>query len=147
MEPITSFKGQYQFLSNFKPAEITYDNMQWRSVEHAYQAAKTDLLNEKLHIQSLECPVWAKRAGKKVHVKQRWNSIKLAVMTELVWIKFDTHKNLQEKLIATAPRELIEGNWWGDDYWGVCTELGQNNLGKILMKKRAQLISESEFYE
>jgi predicted NAD-dependent protein-ADP-ribosyltransferase YbiA (DUF1768 family) len=35
--------------------------------------------------------------------------------------------------------ELIEGNWWGDTYWGVCNGVGENHLGKLLMKIRDYL--------
>lgn len=36
-------------------------------------------------------------------------------------------------------RELIEGNTWGDTFWGVCRGKGENNLGKILMRLRSEL--------
>ena len=53
--------------------------------------------------------------------------------------KFDDPK-LRQKLIDTGERPLIEGNHWGDTYWGQCpVGHGCNNLGKLLMKKRAQL--------
>lgn len=31
---------------------------------------------------------------------------------------------------------IIEVNNWGDTYWGVCNGIGDNHLGKILMKIR-----------
>ena len=39
--------------------------------------------------------------------------------------------------------ELVEGNTWGDMYWGVDlhTMKGQNKLGKILMKVRNELLA------
>ena len=49
---------------------------------------------------------------------------------------------LREKLLATGNEELIEGNWWGDTYWGVCKGKGENNLGKSLMKIRTELQEE-----
>lgn len=36
--PITSFRGKYDFLSNFYPVKIFYNGRDWPSVEHAYQA-------------------------------------------------------------------------------------------------------------
>lgn len=35
--------------------------------------------------------------------------------------------------------ELIEGNTWGDRIWGVCDGVGENRLGKILMRVRAEM--------
>ena len=45
-------------------------------------------------------------------------------------------KKLQKKLIDTGDAELIEGNWWGDKFWGVCEGEGENHLGKLLMEVR-----------
>jgi hypothetical protein len=46
---------------------------------------------------------------------------------------------LKQLLLATGDKELIEGNTWGDTFWGVCNGIGQNHLGKILMAKRTEL--------
>tara|TARA_Y100000296_G_scaffold19348_1_gene23079 strand:+ start:3287 stop:3481 length:195 start_codon:yes stop_codon:yes gene_type:complete len=62
-------------------------------------------------------------------------------MNSLVWQKFSQNKELKENLIATAGRELIEGNTWGDTYWGVCNGKGQNILGIILTRIREELLS------
>ena len=54
--------------------------------------------------------------------------------------KFKTHPDLAAQLLATDPQELVEGNHWKDTYWGVCDGIGQNNLGKILMIVRDEII-------
>jgi hypothetical protein len=46
------------------------------------------------------------------------------------------------KLLATEYVELIEGNNWGDTFFGVCNGEGENWLGRLLMNLRAW---ESEF--
>ena len=46
-------------------------------------------------------------------------------------------------LIKTGDQELIEGNYWNDTYWGVCKGVGQNKLGKILMRVREELKNEA----
>lgn len=61
------------------------------------------------------------------------------IMEELVMRKFTDHVSLSQLLIDTHPHELIEGNTWGDKYWGVCKGPGMNNLGKILMRTRDTL--------
>jgi predicted NAD-dependent protein-ADP-ribosyltransferase YbiA (DUF1768 family) len=48
-------------------------------------------------------------------------------------------------LLATGDRDLIEGNTWHDNFWGVCScpkctfpPIPQTNwLGKILVEERA----------
>ena len=46
-----------------------------------------------------------------------------------------THANL----LATGKATLVEGNSWGDTFWGVCRGKGKNMLGKILMRVRKRL--------
>jgi len=44
--------------------------------------------------------------------------------------------DLRAKLLATGNEELIEGNTWGDTFWGVCDGKGLNKLGQLLMVVR-----------
>lgn len=46
---------------------------------------------------------------------------------------------LREKLLATGDAELVEGNTWGDRFWGVCNGVGQNWLGRLLMQVRDEI--------
>jgi len=39
-------------------------------------------------------------------------------------IKFESNLNLRMQLIETGGDEIIEGNDWGDIYWGVCNGIG-----------------------
>jgi hypothetical protein len=68
-----------------------------------------------------------------------WEESKVRVMHGLVLQKFTRHPELGEQLLATRGRELIEGNTWGDRFWGVCGGQGQNYFGHILMEVRAYL--------
>jgi predicted NAD-dependent protein-ADP-ribosyltransferase YbiA (DUF1768 family) len=60
-------------------------------------------------------------------------------MLQIVTLKFkDEH--LAAMLKRTAPCILIEGNNWGDTYWGVdVAKGGLNMLGKVLMHVRDNL--------
>ncbi|NWN81082.1 NADAR family protein, partial [Bacillus sp. (in: firmicutes)] len=52
--------------------------------------------------------------------------------------------HLKNKLLQTGESILIEGNTWGDKIWGVCNGVGENKLGKILMKVRNELKEASD---
>ena len=39
---IERFSGDYRFLSNFHPCDITYNGINYKSTENAYQAQKTN---------------------------------------------------------------------------------------------------------
>jgi len=136
---IDNFHEEYSFLSNFYPSEVKFDRVVYPTVEHAYQAAKTINITEQNIILKQETPGRAKRAGQNVHLREDWDYIRFAVMEDLVRQKFKNHVELKNKLIETNSNELVEGNTWGDTYWGVCRGVGENNLGLILMKVREEL--------
>ena len=144
---ILEFRGKYRFLSNFYPCMINMDGMEYPSTEHAFQAAKT-LDHEVRDTIRLIDKAWeVRKYGRdksKVKLRDGWNSMRIEVMEVLVTQKFNCHIDLRKKLLATGDEELIEGNWWGDDFWGVCRGKGENNLGKILMRVRSKLGGQKE---
>lgn len=132
---IDSFTDKYHFLSNFYPCTIEYQRLDYPSVEHAYQAAKSKDQSVRLSIRDASSAKDAKRKGRRIKLRDDWEKIKLKVMLKLVRIKFQ-QPTLRKKLLATGDAVLIEGNWWGDKFWGVCNGAGENHLGKILMRVR-----------
>lgn len=138
---IDSFRGDYGFLSNFHKARIWYGDHEYPTSEHAFQAMKTTDSVWRSLIRSAQSPGEAKKLGRRAPLRPDWHDIKDQVMYEIVWIKFVSHGDLRAKLLATGQAELIEGNTWGDEYWGVDrqTNQGQNKLGKILMRLRRAL--------
>jgi len=147
---IKTFDGEYRFLSNFYPCKITVKSVTYPSVEHAYQAAKTKDIYKKKVLASKDVPPGrAKKIGKTLEIGKSWNKNRVKVMYVLVRKKFFDNPHLAKKLIETGSAMLIEGNYWHDDFWGVCDKnKGQNILGKILMLVRSELIaSRGEEYE
>lgn len=142
MSEIREFSGHYHFLSNFHIDEIEFEGKIYPSVEHAYQAAKTIDEEEREIIRTTNGPGMAKKLGRHVHIRSDWEEIKISVMTELVYRKFSRNLELKKKLISTGDLTLIEGNWWGDKFWGVCNGQGLNHLGRILMAVRSSFQGE-----
>lgn len=128
---INGFRGKYRFLSNF------YSNF-GKSAEHYYQAEKAVNKDDAQWIRNARTPGEAKRRGRKVKMRTDWDEVKLEVMRRIVRTKFED-KGLARLLLATDSVELIEGNYWGDVFWGVCRGVGENHLGKILMQVREEL--------
>lgn len=143
MNIIDSFSGEYDFLSNFYPVEIFWDEGTYPTVEHAYQALKTLNPLERIAIGRAATPGKAKRLGQNCTLRSDWEEIKYFTMEYFVQQKFYRNSNLQERLLATGSAEIVEGNTWGDTYWGVCKGAGKNYLGKILMEVRHNL----QFYK
>jgi ribA/ribD-fused uncharacterized protein len=154
MNRIDHFAYEYDFLSNFYPVPVMFDGMNFASVEHAYQAAKTTDPEKRLIFTSgfnpnLH-PAQAKKIGRNLNIREDWEKIKVSVMRELLFKKFAIGE-LREKLLATGDAYLQEGNWWHDVFWGVCHHqmegktcrepehkaYGGNHLGYLLMDVRA----------
>ena len=136
---ISEFRGETRWLSNFHKCPIYYEGIVYPSTEHAYHAAKTLDIEARKIIAALPSPGAAKYLGMKIPLRPNWDSIKLEIMTNLNRQKFQGDLELAARLLSTGNQELVEGNNWGDTYWGVCDGIGGNNLGKILMKIREEL--------
>lgn len=136
---ITSFSGEYEFLSNFYLVPVNY-KYTYGSAEAAYQAQKSENTNDAFEFTKYN-PGKAKHMGRKVTLRSDWKEVKLEVMRDVVFAKFFQNLELAKRLLATGDSNLIEGNDWHDTFWGVdsATGEGQNNLGKILMEIRAEL--------
>ena len=143
MTPITSFHGPHRFLSNFYPAPVMLDGVVYPTVEHAFQAAKPADRAMRWHFLRAPTAGDAKRLGRQVTLRDDWEQIKLQVMMDLVWLKFQD-VSLAARLVETAGRDLIEGNHWNDRFWGVCGGVGDNWLGRILMTVRDTIIERSK---
>lgn len=139
---IKEFKGDHDFLSNFYPFPIIYRGLIWPTTEHAFQAAKfkngvyTEL------IRKTHSPGKVKKMGRAHPIQTPdWERVKLDVMREVVWKKF-SHPDMSWRLLETGEMDLVEGNTWGDEYWGVNIRkswYGLNWLGRILMETRDRL--------
>lgn len=136
---IESFAADYAFLSNFYPVVLHFDGLTYPTVEHAFQAQKTFDKSERLKIAQCGSPGRSKQLGRKVQLRQDWESVKVEIMTELVRLKFQSDEDLKSRLLETGDAQLIEGNTWNDRFWGVCGGHGKNWLGRILMRVREEL--------
>lgn len=151
---INKFEGRWRFLSNFWPCQIEHQGIKYPSVEHFYVAMKVNdqqLINGVYYtpgdfremIAKIKNPADVKKLGNKIKLRSDWEEKKLKVMNWAVRQKFRDPK-LIELLLMTEGREMIEGNFWHDTFWGVCScpkckDIGQNHLGKILMEVREEV--------
>lgn len=145
---INSFTGRYRFLSNFYPVEIEHQGIKYPSVEHYYVAMKikNDQQIDGKFITMIDCREMiakipdagkVKQFGKFLKLRKDWEDVKLDVMLWGIREKFK-NEELKQLLIETGDEELVEGNWWGDKFWGVSSGEGENHLGKILMRVREE---------
>jgi len=137
MTDITNFSGQYRWLSNFYISDLCVLGIPYLSSEAAYQASKSLDISVRRKFSGLD-PSQAKKLGRKIGLRPDWfdGITKIESMELCLRAKF-VRPILKLKLIDTGSVDLIEGNTWGDTYWGVCNGKGSNILGKLLMEIRS----------
>lgn len=120
---------------------MVYEGDKYSTSEHAFQAAKCTNRADKERIIEAKTPGLAKRIGGTIPLRSDWEEIKDSIMENVLKAKFDDER-MREFLNDTKGYELIEGNYWHDQYWGTCTcsrhhnTPGKNVLGILLMKIR-----------
>lgn len=147
--PITSFTGQYRFLSNFDTVPFRLRNLIFASGEHAFVYGKLGYLKDpslqtgyEAELFACARPQDARNLGKRVKLNSvEWDKRSAQWMRELTHAKFATAEgDYVGRLINTGAAMLVEGNDWGDDIWGRCLKngkwSGKNLLGAILMEER-----------
>lgn len=137
MNKIDRFENEYFFLSNYYETRIDYEGLVYESSEAAYQSAKVRNIIIRKTFTTLSADI-SKKLGRQLILREDWEDVKLTVMEDILRIKFSNLK-LRDKLLATGDAELIESNWWNDTFWGVCNGIGDNHLGKLLVKIRGEL--------
>jgi N-glycosidase YbiA len=138
----------YGCFSNFSPHSIELEGRIWLTTEHYYQAQKyvgspDQFLYEQIY--QAPSPVEAAALGRdpSYQIRQDWDLVKVEVMYRAVRKKFITHAAIRSVLLQTGQEPIVEKSPT-DEYWGCgCDGTGQNHLGQILMRVRAELQSRS----
>lgn len=142
MNDITMFRGRWAKLGNYSPCLVFYGSHAYQSVEHAYQAQKSLDPAVREMIRHAASPAVAKQLARKVVLRPDWDDVKVDLMRGLLREKFAQEPE-RAVLISTGDALLVEGNWWGDVFWGQCPlGNGLNMLGRLLMETRAELLAE-----
>lgn len=137
---ILAFEGDYHFLSNFHVEEFAYNGTTYASGEHAFQALKAADRQGHDYVRAAPTPGIAKRRGRAVQLRHGWDNSRDGVMLAVLRAKFAPGTRAAARLLATGSARLVEGNTWGDRYWGVCRGVGRNKLGVLLMQVRQELV-------
>lgn len=149
---VERFLRKYYFLNNMFKVERGIDtplDFRVSTTEHAYQMSKFIDDEPKLQVALAPTGLLAKHVALELldqgwEKRSDWEESKFGIMLGLNRQKFYENKELACRLIATGAMDLVEGNNHGDRFWGVDpprSNNGENNLGKILMMIRDDLVS------
>lgn len=134
----------YQGLDNFYKKDMFYQGRVWSSAENAYQAQKSADLNTKELFIKYE-PEYARLYGNLIDARFDWHRVDDMYLDEILSAKFEDSE-LRDLLLSTGDSELVyDTTETHDNDLGHCrcaeciSRIGQNRLGKALMKLREQL--------
>lgn len=142
-KPILGFQGKFRWLSNMWPVEFELNGIKFMSSENAYQASKyagrRETIEKIAKMPALETKSFVRDRVLNPWTTEDFDNKKLKFMKIFLEKKFE-NPCLRQKLINTGDVQLEEVNTWNDTFWGTCSGIGENNLGKLLMEIRAKLI-------
>lgn len=144
-EPIPFLETCLNYLSPFSAHEVLLEGVVYKTAEHAYQALRV-VPEARAAITLTRSPMDAWREGQKC--KERGDILpqydKDALMETIFRAKLAQHPDIAEILRVTGTRELLK-NYDTDYYWGTGVDgTGENRMGKIWMKLRAELYQPNE---
>jgi ribA/ribD-fused uncharacterized protein len=140
--PIRFYELRHYWASNFSSFAVHYQGHLYPTSEHAYQASKfpvSGILWSVVALATSAHQAMVLARNNKDSQWPDWEHRKRAVMKDIVRAKLEQHPYIQQKLLETGKRQLIEvspvDSFWG---WGP-KKKGRNELGKIWMELREEL--------
>jgi N-glycosidase YbiA len=141
-----STKAEYGCFSNFSAHLVRLKGHTWPTSEHYFQAQKFAGTPYEEEIRQAASPMIAARLGRsrKQPIRPDWESVKDALMREVVLAKFTQHADIRAILLATGDAELVE-HTTNDSYWADGGDgTGKNKLGRILVSIRDELRAQEQ---
>lgn len=138
------YEREFYVFSNFSSFQVRWKGRLWPTSEHAYQAAHffkiAPKLVEKIYKAKSAHEAFKIAKANADKVPKNWEEIKIAVMEDIVRHKLKQNPYVMHKLMQTGNKYLVEDSP-KDDYWGWGPKRkGKNELGKIWMKLRNEII-------
>ena len=141
------YPREFYCLDNFSPFAVRYDGELYATAEAAYQGQKFYYTHPEIEeqIRFATSPHDAKRIADEHRELCRpdWDELKQLIMEDILRGKLSQHAYVRKKLLETGDMPIVEDSPY-DYFWGIGFDrTGENHLGKIWMKLRAELRAES----
>jgi len=138
------YEREYYVFSNFSSFQVKWKGRTWPTSEHAYQASHffdtAPKLVEEIYKAKSAHEAFKIAKANADKVPPNWEEIKVGIMEEIIRHKLQQNPYVMHKLIQTGDRQIVEDSP-KDDYWGWGPNKdGRNELGKIWMKLRKEII-------
>ena len=139
---IVGFNGEYEFLSNSYNCKIydEKDGLTYSNIDSALIAQKSTDIGTRRKFTRLNS-MKARKKESSIPDNYDWEDNKDSIMYSFIVDKFKEGSTLAKKLVNTGKKELINAVTYPDEYYGVHYGVGKNILGKMLMKRREELLA------
>lgn len=130
--------------SNFSAHTVEFKGILFPTAEHAFHAQKfSEEMREQIRSCGSPLAAWEMARELKPQRREDWNDVKVEILTDIIRSKVNQHQEVKDALLATGSEDIVEVNP-NDDFWGNGADgNGQNHTGKILMKIRTELATQS----
>ena len=136
------YEQDFYVFSNFASFKLFWVGRDFYTSEVAYQWEKfrgASVIQDIIVAQPSSHASFRAAQELKEHARKDWDDVKVDIMRDILRAKVDQHVYVEQKLLATGDREMIEDSW-RDDYWGWGENKdGQNMLGNLWMEIRDEI--------
>jgi ribA/ribD-fused uncharacterized protein len=135
----------YGVFSNLFRRSILFEDKQFATAEHAYQAGKAKRAEVQKWLLDAPTPSLVAMAAHGLYtweIASNWSEIKFDRMRKVLRAKFSQHEDLREILLSTGDARIVEVGRVDSPVnrtWGEINGKGQNMLGVLLMELREDL--------
>jgi len=135
----------YGALSNLYRCTFTFEDQEYPTAEHAYQAGKARKPEVRDWILSAPTPALVAMAAHGLYtwdIVPNWSKMKFDRMRRVLRAKFTQNENLRFILLSTGTARIIEAATVDNlvnRTWGEVNGKGRNMLGSLLMELRDEL--------
>lgn len=135
----------YGPLSNLYKRAIIFEGEEYQTSEHAYQAGKARKEEVKKWLMAAPSPALLAMAAHGLYVwdvHPDWSKTKFDRMKRILLCKFTQHQDLQDLLLSTGNKRLVEVATVDNAVnrlWGEVNGKGENKLGVLLMEVREEI--------
>ncbi|MGA9070358.1 MAG: NADAR family protein [Terracidiphilus sp.] len=140
----------YGSFSNLFKRSLVFEEHEFPSAEHAYQAGKASKEVVKKWLLSAPSPSLVAMAAHGLYtwdIVPNWSQIKFDRMRAVLRAKFTQHEDLRALLLSTGSARLVECGTVDNlvnRTWGEVNGKGKNMLGVLLMELRDELAKEAK---
>lgn len=137
----------YGAFSNLYRRTIVFEEVEYPTAEHAYQAGKARKDSVREWLMRAPTPSLLAMAAHGLYVwdvAPNWSKTKFDRMKRVLHAKFTQHEDLKELLLSTGNARLVEKATVDNSVnrlWGEVNGIGKNMLGQLLMELREELCS------